>query len=363
MDFFGVRFSLLSLFITFTHSKVRVPCSTRLPYDYSNKMSDAVALNGEGNEEELRDDADDTISTSTLRLMLSQQELEGDGEISGATERVPLWLALTKCLAGLGLMYGPLFGLALSFSMTNTTLGRLLGAACLSVSLGTFSWLMCGLIGRCRRDPACRDTFILLLQCGLFLVVTGATFFGSVFLQGMFAMYAFGDYSSLDESPGWLWTTLLLLDLQFVVCTCVYVIGDMYMKLLESRPSIEGATGVCHLAPYFFAYCTILFGATGTMVGFAALAFWTAISPIPAVAWMAPVSMLVVHAWIRSTGVDRMCACWMWISQRRSTISVAAQFELANSSMEKDGAFATATDAFHMDDRTETETTISSEVV
>jgi hypothetical protein len=45
-----------------------------------NKRSDAVALNGGGNEEELRDDAYDS-NTSTIRLMLSQQELEGNGEI------------------------------------------------------------------------------------------------------------------------------------------------------------------------------------------------------------------------------------------------------------------------------------------
>eukprot|EP00978_Attheya_sp_CCMP212_P027380 scaffold91683_cov52-Attheya_sp.AAC.1 len=92
-------------------------------------MSDAVALNGGGNEEELRDDAHDTnanANTSTVMLMLSEQELEGDGEISGVTERrdtaVPLWLALTKCLALIGLMYGPLFGLELAFSMPNATL-------------------------------------------------------------------------------------------------------------------------------------------------------------------------------------------------------------------------------------------------
>jgi hypothetical protein len=56
----------------------------------------------------------------------------------------------------------------------------------------------------------------------------------------------------------------------------------------------------------------------------------------------------------------------MRILQRLSTISVAAQFELmANSSMKNDGAFArpTTTDAFHDDDGTDTETTISSEIV
>jgi hypothetical protein len=334
-------------------------------------MSDAVALNEGGNEEELRDDADDTnTSTSTVRLMLSQQELEGDGEISGVTERrdtaVPLWLALTKCLALIGLMYGPLFGLGLAFSMTNATLAWLLGAACLSVSLGTFLWMIGSLIVKCRRDPACRDIFILFLQGGLFLVVTGVTFFGSVFLHGMLAMYAFGD-ASLDESPDWKWTTLVLLGLHFVVCTCVLVIGEIYLKRLDSRPSIEGAAGVCHLAPSFFITGTVMCAATGYGVDLFAFIFWTVMSPMPAVAWIAPASMLAAHVWIRSpAGVDRLCACWMWISQRLSTISVAAQFELVNSSMKNDGAFArptgTTTDAFHDHDRTDTETTISSEV-
>jgi hypothetical protein len=115
-------------------------------HNYSNKMSDAVALNGGRNEEELRDDADDTNSTSTIMLMLSQQELEGDGEISDVTERrdtaVPCWLAVTKFLALLGLMYGPIFGFGLAFTITNPTLAWLVGAACLSVSLGTISWMM-----------------------------------------------------------------------------------------------------------------------------------------------------------------------------------------------------------------------------
>jgi hypothetical protein len=98
-----------------------------------NKRSDAVALNGGGNEEELRDDAYDS-NTSTIRLMLSQQELEGNGKISGVAEGrdtvVPLWLALTKCLTlVLGLMYSPFFGLGLAFSMTYPTLAWLLCAA------------------------------------------------------------------------------------------------------------------------------------------------------------------------------------------------------------------------------------------
>eukprot|EP00978_Attheya_sp_CCMP212_P010288 scaffold24824_cov48-Attheya_sp.AAC.2 len=306
-------------------------------------MSDAVALNEGGNEEELRDDTN--ANTSTVRLRLSEQELEGDGEISGVTERrdtaVPLCLALTTFLALIVLMYGPLFVLELAFSMPNATLAWLLAAACLSVSLG-----------------------------GLLLVVTGVTFFGSVFLHGMLAMYAFGDVSlDPDESPDWLWTTLVLVGLHFFVCTCVYVIGEIYLKRLDSRPSIEGddAAGVCHLAPSLFIAGTVLCAATGCVVDLFAFIFWTVMSPMPAVAWMAPASMLAANVWIRSpSGMDRLCACWMWISQRLSTISVAAQFELmANSSMKNDGAFTrpTTTDAFHDDDRTDTETTISSEVV
>jgi hypothetical protein len=269
-------------------------------------MSDAVALNdGGGNEEELHDDVDDANNTSTRRLMLPQQELEGHGEISGVTERrdtaVPLWRRLTKCLA----------------------------------------------------DFVCIGVVVLLPNLFAFL------FGGICFLHYMFAMYAFG------HDDGWLWTTLILLDLHFVVCTCISVIGAICIEL---QPSIEGftATGLCHLGLFLFSLCTLLFGLNGCTVDVFALVFWTIFSPMPAVAWMAPVSMLAVNVWLfgwlKAFGEDRLRACWTWISQRRSTNSVAAQFELAGSSMEKDGAFPTTTDAYH-DDRTDTETTISSEVV
>ena len=291
-------------------------------------MSDAVALNGGGNEEEFRDDAYDT-NTSTIRLMLSQQELEGDGEIGGVAEirdtAVPCWLALTKCLAILlailGLIYGPWFGLIFAFTMTNPTLAWLLGAACLSVWMGTVSWITYSLIGRCRREPRYRDTFICILQFGLGLVATVVTLSGGVFLHVLFDLYAFGAFgdsgASFDESPDWLWTTLVLLDLQYLVCTCVYAIADIYIeKRLDSRPSIEGAAGACHFATSLFATCAKLTGIYGIMLNLVALVFWTVMSPMPAVAWMAPASMLAANAWIRSTRVDRLCACWMWISQR-----------------------------------------------
>mmetsp|Transcript_12965 Transcript_12965/g.23481 ORF Transcript_12965/g.23481 Transcript_12965/m.23481 type:complete len:330 (-) Transcript_12965:768-1757(-) len=329
-------------------------------------MSDAVALNEGGNEEELRDDAHDAnANTSTVRLMLSEHELEGDGEISGVTERsdtaVPLWLvARTKQCAGMLLMYGPLPGVAFAFTMTNTALAWLVGVACLSVSLGTFSWILVSLICRARRDPVCRDMFILFLQGGLFLVVQGVTFFASVFLHAMWAFYAFGD-DSLNESPKWNWTTLGLLDLHFVVCSCAIVIVHNYSQRLDSRPSIEGDTvGACHSAPSFFIFLTKICAMTGCGVDLFAVSFWTCMTPKPAVAWMAPALLLAANVWIGSS------ACCMRISQRLSTISVAAQFELmANSSMKNDGAFArpTTTDAFHDDDGTDTETTISSEIV
>jgi hypothetical protein len=463
-------------------------------------MSDAVARNVRGNGEELRVVADDP-RTETTSLMSSQQELEGDEEISGVIERRNTVL---KYLGLFVLLYGSLFGWIFASSLTDPTLSWLLDATCSSVFWGTCLWMMWALIGRCRREPACRDAFIGILQMGLSMVVyfggailhvmfamfaigvfgdaewswtalvllelqfvvntcvfaigqiytkwldsrpsiEGATgvchlapslfayctllfgmtgvmvpivalcfwtastpmpafawmapvsmyaclwwqieliksstemdgaivllqkqfFFvlqylflcGSAFLHVMFALGALGAFgdADLDESYEWSWTALVLLELQFVVNTCVLSIGHIYTKWLNSRPSIEGATGVCHLAPsLFLAYCTVAFGMAGVMVPFFALCFWTMTSPMPAVAWMAPVSMLAVHIWLRKLAEDRLCACWMWISQRRSTNSVAAQFGLANSSMKKDG-----TDTFH-DDRTETETTFSSEVV
>jgi hypothetical protein len=182
----------------------------------------------------------------------------------------------------------------------------------------------------------------------------------------IFALGAFGD----DE---WSWTALVLLELQFVVscfCNCA---GEW----LYSRPSIEGATGVCHVAPTLFAhYIFAFFAVSGFYVPIFASFVWIGMSPMPAVAWMAPVSMLAVASMaamsmlaVASMAARSMLAFWMWISQSPSespsaspselpsTNSVAAQFELANSSMKKDG-----TDTFH-DDRTETGTTISSEVV
>jgi hypothetical protein len=36
--------------------------------------------------------------------------------------------------------------------------------------------------------------------------------------------------ANLDESADWLWTTLVLLDLQYLVYTCVSVIADIYLK-------------------------------------------------------------------------------------------------------------------------------------
>mmetsp|Transcript_12964 Transcript_12964/g.23474 ORF Transcript_12964/g.23474 Transcript_12964/m.23474 type:complete len:331 (-) Transcript_12964:768-1760(-) len=330
-------------------------------------MSDAVALNEGGNEEELRDDAHDAnANTSTVRLMLSEHELEGDGEISGVTERsdtaVPLWLvARTKQCAGMLLMYGPLPGVAFAFTMTNTALAWLVGVACLSVSLGTFSWVILSLICRCRRDPACCDLFIFILLGYLLQGVLIVTIVASVFLHVMWALYAFGDDDSLDESPKWNWTTLGLLDLHFVVCSCAIVIVHNYSQRLDSRPSIEGdAVGPCHLAPSFFIYLAIMCATTGCGIDLWAVVLWTCMTPKPAVAWMAPALLLAANVWIGSS------ACCMRISQRLSTISVAAQFELmANSSMKNDGAFArpTTTDAFHDDDGTDTETTISSEIV
>ncbi len=93
----------------------------------------------------------------------------------------------------------------------------------------------------------------------------------------LFDMYTFGAFgassASLDESPDWLWTTLVLLDLQYLVCTCVSVIADIYLKRLDLRPLSEGAAGVCHLATSLFAYCTKLSGMTGIMVNLWALIF------------------------------------------------------------------------------------------
>eukprot|EP00978_Attheya_sp_CCMP212_P006115 scaffold13787_cov59-Attheya_sp.AAC.4 len=273
-------------------------------------------------------------NTSTIRLMLSEQELEGDGEISGVTESRD---TAVPFMVGLDEMLGVNWVNVWSPFWIGT---HLFNAEC---HLGMVA-------GRC------------MLEC-----VPG------VFLHGMLAMYAFGD-ASLDESPDWLWTTLVLLDLYFVVCTCVYVIvetyGETYLNRLDSRPSIEGddAAGVCQLAPSLFITCTVMCAATGCGVDLFAFIVWTVMSPMPAVAWMAPASLLAANAWIRTpAGVDQLCACWMCISQRLSTISVAAQFELmANSSMKNYVAFTTrptTTDVFHEDDRTDTETTISSKVV
>jgi hypothetical protein len=65
-------------------------------------------------------------------------------------------------------------------------------------------------------------------------------------------LYSTGTGMKRRDPWGWSWTALVLLELQFVVNTCVYVIGYLYTKWFNSRPSIEGATGVCHLAPSLF---------------------------------------------------------------------------------------------------------------
>jgi hypothetical protein len=205
-------------------------------------------------------------------------------------------------------------------------------------------------------DPS-TDAISLFSSCPFHIEVFYLFVFGGLFLHVRFAIFALGAFGD-DE---WSWTALVLLELQFVVSCFCGCAGEW----LNSRPSIEGATGVCHVAHTLFAHYIFAVVFSGVYVPIFASFVWIGMSPMPAVAWMAPVSMLAV-AWMATAS---MLSFWMWISQSPSespsaspselpsTNSVAAQFELANSSMKKDG-----TDTFH-DDRIETGTTISSEVV
>jgi len=178
-----------------------------------------------------------------------------------------------------------------------------------------------------------------------YLVLLGVVFFGSVILNAAIANLAW----SLSDVTS-CWPTMVLLDLQVFFCIFAFQHGVVYNEMFEQREiDVSSAAGIWNAACRLVAFFSVIFGFSGSAIGFAVLVTWVILlSPMPYVAWMAPIAIYAALHWLSS----RLC---------KTSILEAAWYELASSpAKNKNGAFVDdETDA----DGTYTESTISSEVV
>lgn len=323
--------------------------------------NDAVDLKGVlGKEKGLRDD--DCYTDGKMCNTMSDQE-NGDEEIDAATEirdRPSFCIALAKCIAMAVLLYGPLFGVIFALGIPNAALSRLVIALCGSCSLGTFAFMIYGIItkyrNKCRNNPEYRARLISGLRLAGFLIgsllAMVVSFFGSCGINIAFVFFAFG----MDSVS--VWATSVLLVLQVVVCFYAKHIGEIsYQRFSLDSIDVSSAGAVCQMWKGFFALCLLMIGLTGMMIGLAAFIAWVILdSPRPAIDWIPPVVIVPTFFCCISFLRDSL------VGRSTTRYSVASQLELANSPLEKDGPAASKMDGLD-DDKTDTETTISGEVV
>jgi len=316
----------------------------------SIEMNDVVALKsgGDGEEEVCGVDSYTDDETRTI----SQQELDRDEEIGGQSDgedtvkqKPSLCLALSRCICVILLVPGSImvFLLFVSAFPNATVACWLVGAACLTSFLGTISFIIYDSIAKCRRDPKVLDVFVFFGCMFGYLVLLGVVFFGSVILNAAIANFAW----SLSDVTS-CWPTMVLLDLQVFFCIFAVQHGVVYMEMFEQREiNVSSAAGIWNAACRLVAVFLVMFGFSGSAIGFAVLVTWVILlSPMPYVAWMAPIAIYAALHWLSS----RLC---------KTSILEAAWYELASSpAKNKNGAFVdNETDA----DGTYTESTISSE--
>jgi hypothetical protein len=200
-------------------------------------------------------------------------------------QRPSLLVALTKCVLLSALIYGTVLGSALLIFTSHDTWMQWVGAAWAILLVG----LVVGLVGqRCYKStPESRATCVGLLQIAGILVAMGVTFVGVCFGNALFA------FQLIDTTT--CWTTLVILCLQVFAGWSIYTLFSSPEQGRECtwKEGLLAVSGVCTM-----------------WVGLIALCFWVVLfSPMPALDWMAPVSILAVLRWIAVNVVPGLYQC------------------------------------------------------